>query len=626
MRIAILGTRGVPANYGGFETFAEKLGRRLVQRGHEVTVYGRDRSVPARIHTYLGMRIIRLPAPQSKYFETVVHTLFSALHALTQHYDIIYVCNSANVPAVILLRLFGRRVVLNVDGLEWKRKKWSGVGRAYYRLCAWTAAKLPVYVVTDALVIQDYYRTAYGRETTYFPYGTELDPVADDGTLARLGLEAGRYVLYVSRLEPENNAHVVIKAYESVSTDLPLAIVGDAPYATEYIASLRSTNDPRVRFLGAVYGSGYQILRSHATAYVQATEVGGTHPALVEAMGFGNAILANDVPEHRETLEDAGIFYSGSDELAERLQAVLDDGAVADSLRQKAHERARRLYSWDAITDDYEHWLSALSTPPVRIPAAPSHDLPPTVNLAGIPIHNTTFADAVALIAGWVRDGSGGTVCTPNVDHLVKARRQPEFRDALLSMRLRVPDGMGIVYGSRIAGTPLKGTVTGRLLPEALAAELGPDTGLAIFGGRPGVAEAAARALSKRGARVDAALAPRMGFQVGSEEDVELTRQLRESGARVVFVCLGAPRQELWIARHASELDAVLIGVGAAVDVLAGRSPSAPAWMTRLGLEWAFRLSHEPRRLTPRYVWDDPRFFWWMVRQRANRGRSVEAH
>jgi N-acetylglucosaminyldiphosphoundecaprenol N-acetyl-beta-D-mannosaminyltransferase len=248
------------------------------------------------------------------------------------------------------------------------------------------------------------------------------------------------------------------------------------------------------------------------------------------------------------------------------------------------------------------------------------------VNLAGIPIHNTTFADAVALIAGWVRDGSGGTVCTPNVDHLVKARRQPEFRDALLSMRLRVPDGMGIVYGSRIAGTPLKGTVTGRLLPEALAAELGPDTGLAIFGGRPGVAEAAARALRKRGARVDAALAPRMGFEVGSEEDVELTRQLRESGARVVFVCLGAPRQELWIARHASELDAVLIGVGAAVDVLAGRSPSAPAWMTRLGLEWAFRLSHEPRRLTPRYVWDDPRFFWWMVRQRANRGRSLEAH
>jgi len=184
MRVAILGIRGVPANYGGFETFAEQLGKRLVARGHEVTVYGRDRWVPGGTREYLGMRIVRLPAPRSKYFETVIHSLFAALHALTKRYDIIYICNSANVPAVILLRLFGRRVVLNVDGLEWERAKWSPIGKAYYRLCAWMAARLPVHVVTDALVIQRYYRDAYRCETRYFPYGTELEPVPDDGTLA----------------------------------------------------------------------------------------------------------------------------------------------------------------------------------------------------------------------------------------------------------------------------------------------------------------------------------------------------------------------------------------------------------------------------------------------------------
>lgn len=622
MRIAILGTRGVPANYGGFETFAEQLGKRLVQCGHEVTVYGRDLFVPRKTRSYLGMRIVRLPAPQSKYFETVIHTLFAAFHALTQHYDIVYVCNSANVPAVILLRLFGQRVVLNVDGLEWKRRKWSGIGRAYYRLCAWTAARLPVHVVTDALVIQQYYQTAYGRHTDYFPYGTELEPVADDGTLARLGLEAGHYVLYVSRLEPENNAHVVIAAYASVKTDLPLAVVGDAPYASEYIASLRATNDPRVLFLGAVYGSGYQILRSHATAYVQATEVGGTHPALVEAMGFGNAVLANDVPEHRETLGDAGLYYHGPAELAVQLQAVLDDKAMADDLRARAHERARRLYSWDAVSDAYESWLTGLCRAPETPQAEAGETTLASVDIAGIPVHNVTFDETVRLIAGWVADGSGGTVATPNVDHVVKAHRQADFRAALMGMRLRVPDGMGIIYGSRIAGSPLKGTVTGRLLPEALVEALGPAVGLAIFGGKPGAAEGAARALESKGARIAAALAPGMGFVVGSDEDVELTRRLRESGAGVIFVCLGAPKQELWMARHASELSAVLIGVGAAADVLAGKSPPAPAWMTRLGVEWAFRLSHEPRRLTPRYIWDDPRFFWWMLRQRANSGRS----
>jgi glycosyltransferase involved in cell wall biosynthesis len=363
MRIAILGTRGVPANYGGFETFAEQLGKRLATAGNEVTVYGRNRSIPPRYREYLGMKIVRLPAPRSKYLETVVHTLFSAFHALGRRYDIVYVCNSANVPAVMLLRLFGKRVVLNVDGLEWKRRKWSGIGQTYYRVCAWTAAHLPVHVVTDAHVIQDYYRTAYGRESDFFPYGTELDPVPDDGTLARAGLEAGRYVLYVSRLEPENNAHVVIDAYSRVRTDLPLAIVGDAPYASEYIASLHATTDPRVRFLGAIYGNGYHVLRSHAVAYVQATEVGGTHPALVESMGFGNAILANDVPEHRETLGDAGLYYRGAEELAERLQGLLDDPAAAAELRSRAHERARELYSWDRVAADYEAWFEKLISP-----------------------------------------------------------------------------------------------------------------------------------------------------------------------------------------------------------------------------------------------------------------------
>jgi len=248
-----------------------------------------------------------------------------------------------------------------VDGLEWERAKWSPIGKAYYRLCAWTAARLPVHVVTDALVIQRYYLDAYRCKTSYFPYGTELEPVPDDGTLARLGLEPGRYVLYVSRLEPENNAHVVLEGYAKVRTGLPLAMVGDAPYASEYICALHATDDPRVRFLGAIYGSGYHVLRSHATAYVQATEVGGTHPALVEAMGFGNAIIANDVPEHRETLGDAGLYYRGPAELAAKLQLVLDDAALRADLRERAHERAKQTYSWGAVTEAYEAWFASLA-------------------------------------------------------------------------------------------------------------------------------------------------------------------------------------------------------------------------------------------------------------------------
>jgi glycosyltransferase involved in cell wall biosynthesis len=360
VRIALLGIRGVPARYGGFETFAEQLGVRLVARGHHVTVYGRTRYVRRGIETYRGIEVVRLPAPRSKYLETVIHSLFSAVHSLAGRHDIVYVCNSANVPSVVLLRACGRRVVLNVDGLEWQRAKWHAIGRAYYRSCAWLAAHLPVHVVTDAAVIQRHYLEHYGRATALFPYGADLDRVVDDGTLERLGLEPRRYILYVSRLEPENNAHVVIDAYGRVATDLPLVVVGDAPYSSSYIAGLRRQADERVRFVGAIYGQGYRVLQANAGLYVQATEVGGTHPALVEAMGFGNAILANDVPEHREVLGAAGRYYRGSSQLAVELASLLGDPEAQESLRTASRRRAQESYSWDSIAASYERWFDTL--------------------------------------------------------------------------------------------------------------------------------------------------------------------------------------------------------------------------------------------------------------------------
>jgi glycosyltransferase involved in cell wall biosynthesis len=361
LRIAFLGIRGVPANYGGFETFVEQLGSRLAERGHEVTVYGRDRYVDRSLREYRGMRLIRLPAPRSKYLETVVHSLFAAIHSLRHRHDIVYICNSANVPAAVVLALGRRHVVLNVDGLEWKRAKWNAIGRRYYQVCEWLAARLPVHVVTDAAVIAGHYATAHGRVIPWFPYGADLEAAPDDGTLARLGVEPRSYVLYVSRLEPENNAHVVIEAWSKLPDDIPILIVGDAPYASDYIAGLHATTDPRVRFTGAIYGEGYRILQSHSLLYVQATEVGGTHPALVEAMGYGAAILANDVPEHREALADAGAYYEGVDGLADRLRALLDDPGRLDEMRSASTARAREIYGWDAITDAYEAWFRTLT-------------------------------------------------------------------------------------------------------------------------------------------------------------------------------------------------------------------------------------------------------------------------
>jgi exopolysaccharide biosynthesis WecB/TagA/CpsF family protein len=613
MRIAILGTRGVPANYGGFETFAEQLGKRLVARGHDVTVYGRDSSVPRGTRTYLGMRIVRLPAPRAKYFETVVNTLFAALHALTQRYDIVYVCNSANVPAVMLLRLFRRRIVLNVDGLEWKRRKWSAVGRAYYRLCAWTAARLPVHVVTDALVIQSYYQEAYRRHTDYFPYGTDLEPVADDGTLADVGLEPGRYVLYVSRLEPENNAHVVIEAYSKVSTDLPLAVVGDAPYSTDYIASLHATNDPRVKFLGAIYGSGYKILRSHATAYVQATEVGGTHPALVEAMGFGNVILANEVPEHRETLADAGLYYQGADELAVQLQKVLDDRSFAEDLSRRAHERARKMYGWDAITDSYEAWMAGLCE------TAPIQDVR-QIELLGVRVNAAPFADVLDAVVNAPDTGDRLALHFATAHSLAEANDNPEL-SAALNADMVEPDGVPLVWLGRRRGAKMERVCGPDFMPALVKRGIPLGRSHFFLGGPPGLPQALARRLGKLypGLRVAGAVSPPFR-PLTPEEDEALVAQINAAKPDFVWVGLGAPQQDLWVASHRSRLNAAaLLAVGAAFDFHAGTRRRAPRWMQRTGTEWFFRLAMEPRRLARRYTVVNARFLQLVIQDALRR-------
>jgi glycosyltransferase involved in cell wall biosynthesis len=376
MRIAIMGTRGVPAAYGGFETLAEELGARLAQRGHEVTVYGRSHSVPAGTTEHRGMRVRVLPTIRHKYLDTVAHTALSVVDGLQRGFAVVLMCNNANAPFALVPRLRGARVVLNVDGLEWQRGKWNRAGRLYYQMCAWLAPKLPVVLVSDARVIARWYAERYGKRTVWIPYGSEVGRIPPGATVDRLGIKPGRYLLFVSRLEPENNAHIVIDAYRRGGgldgLGVPLVIVGDAPYATDYKAELAraAAATPGVMMTGFIFGDGYAELQSNALAYIQATQVGGTHPALVEAMGRGAAIIANDVPEHREVLGDAGRYYARNDpaSLSEELVGLTSDEAARTALGAAAAERARAIYSWDAVTDAYERLFKVITQTRVHMP------------------------------------------------------------------------------------------------------------------------------------------------------------------------------------------------------------------------------------------------------------------
>jgi glycosyltransferase involved in cell wall biosynthesis len=355
MKLAILGTRGIPANYGGFETFAEELSTRLAARGHDVTVYGRSNNISWPHPTYKGVHLKILPTIGTKYLDTVAHTCLSVFHVLLRRrFDCLLMCNAANAIFAVVPRLKATPVALNVDGIERLRKKWGPAGRAYYRISEYLATIIPNVVVTDANVIRDYYLKEYRKPSVMIAYGANCERTETTAALDQIGVRPRGYFLYVSRLEPENNAHVVIEAFEKVKTEKPLLIVGDAPYAHKYIEQLKSTRDPRIRFTGAIYGAGYRELQSHAYAYIQATEVGGTHPALIEAMGAGNCVIANDTPENREVVGDCGLFFQDAAALARQIESTLRDPAVVEGLRAKARDRAKANYSWDAVTDAYE--------------------------------------------------------------------------------------------------------------------------------------------------------------------------------------------------------------------------------------------------------------------------------
>jgi glycosyltransferase involved in cell wall biosynthesis len=361
--VALIGSRGIPGRYGGYETLMEELAPRLLDRGFQVTVYCRSHSTPRGLKSWRGVDLVVLPTIRTKYLDTPVHTFLSCFHAASAGYDTALVVNSANALFLPLVRLAGTPVALNVDGIEKRRAKWGAFGRGVYAFSERLACVLPDALVTDAEVIRRHYLERYGAESVPIAYGVDPRPPAETGVLARLGLEPRRYFLYVSRFEPENNPHRVAEAYRLVEGDVPLVMVGGAPYSGKFIASFTTDADPRILFPGPIYGEGYRELLSHALAYVHATEVGGTHPALVEAMGYGNCVLVNGTPENREVTGAAGRYFQTEDplSLAALLEAVRADPASARALGEAAARRAALLFSWERVADQYAELLGRLA-------------------------------------------------------------------------------------------------------------------------------------------------------------------------------------------------------------------------------------------------------------------------
>ncbi len=362
--VAILGTRGIPANYGGFETFAERLALHLVGRDVATTVYCRSHYATAQ-SPWNGVTLVTLPTIRSKYFDTVVHTALSAIHlVLTRGPRDVVLCNAANAPVLLLLRLTRRRVVLNVDGLEWRRSKWGVAGRSWYRLGEWLSVRLASVLVTDAFEVQTYYRVRHDTDSVMIPYGADLPERGSVRIPDETPVTADGYALYVSRWERENNPLLMARAHAASRGGLELVMLGEATYDDTLGAEVRAAAGVGAHLPGPLFGSAYVGLQCNAACYVHATEVGGTHPALIEAMGAGNLCLVLDTPENREVVGEAGVFFADEQALSDLLDWA---GSLSpqerDAWRERARAHAASRYSWDVVGGSYLDLLRGEPTP-----------------------------------------------------------------------------------------------------------------------------------------------------------------------------------------------------------------------------------------------------------------------
>ncbi len=362
LSIAMLGTRGVPARYGGFETCVEEVGSRLAERGHRVTVYCRSLAKSsAGPSLYLGMNLVHLPALHRRSLETLTHTGLSAAHLLAHPHDVALVFNAANAPWLPLLAARGIPAATHVDGLESQRGKWGRNGRRYYEVAERWAVRSSRALIADAHGIAEHYRRQHGARTEYIAYGAPA--IAPGSTrLAELDLLPDSYHLVVARFEPENHVEDIVRGYVASSAQLPLLVVGSAPYADEYTRRVHAAGvDPRVRFLGGVWdGELLDQLYANARTYLHGHSVGGTNPSLLRAMGAGTATYAFDVVFNHEVLGGAGRFFADSAELTHLLEDGESDRDAVSAMARRAQVEARR-YDWDDVADRYENLCRRLA-------------------------------------------------------------------------------------------------------------------------------------------------------------------------------------------------------------------------------------------------------------------------
>ncbi len=373
LRIAMIGIRGVPANYGGLEECAEQVGTRLAARGHEVLVYCRKGTYDDAAREYKGISRVVLPSLRTKITDTYTHTLLSMFHVLGQKPDVILAFNPGIASLCTIPKLFRYKVALNPDGFDWRREKWGRFARRFIHFSAWICTKVVDQMIINAVTVKDYYNQTFACQppAVYIPNGSPVDPPANGDApdaesaaiLNQYGLEKGKYILFLSRHVPENSCQYIIDAFSGLRTDLTLFFGGGGAYGDPYAESLRKTGDRRIIFPGGIYDPAHvKALHHNCCFLVHGNQPGGTSLGLLKALGLGTCVLTLNTPDNAYAVKDAGCLYElSAEDLRAKMRFLLDHPEAVAEMRVKAIRRVKEEYLWDVVTDRYEEVLYCLT-------------------------------------------------------------------------------------------------------------------------------------------------------------------------------------------------------------------------------------------------------------------------
>ncbi len=357
--VAILGTRGIPTEYGGFETFGKKLAQYLISKRYQVSAYGIHRYQPKIQAEMPGLKQIWLPSPKHRGLEKTFAAWTSVVHASLSDTDVILMLGVSPALLSFLPKLIGKRIIINLDGVEWKRRKWGTLAKSYLYLCEQHAKKIAHATIVDSQALLPYHVKHNGISPHFIPYGTDIihRGKRDSTLLNSIGLQPNKYILQVCRLEPENNPDWVIREYLKTNLDIPLVIAGDSPYPSPYVRQLKEACE-RVRFIGRTSGELHKSLLTNSTLYIHGHEIGGTNPSLLEAMGAGSSIIALDVAFNREVLAQCGkLACKEPGDLAQTLETYWKNTQWQQEQSTLTRIRAQKHYNWTPVFEAYENLI-----------------------------------------------------------------------------------------------------------------------------------------------------------------------------------------------------------------------------------------------------------------------------